>query len=72
LIPGILFDGADPEECDDACDFNDDGELDISDPVSGLNYLFVMGSPSPPAPFPSCGTDPTNDSLGCDTFAGCP
>ncbi len=52
--------------CDDACDANDDGRLDVADVVFILNYLFIPRSPKPPAPGPiGRGTDPTRDSLGC-------
>jgi len=52
--------------CDDACDANDDGRLDAADIVFLLNYLFVPGSPFPPAPGPKTpGVDPTSDNLGC-------
>lgn len=52
--------------CMDAADSNDDGMLDISDPVYLLFYLFIGNSPPPPAPFPEAGIDPTfRDNLGC-------
>ncbi|PCJ10830.1 MAG: hypothetical protein COB10_10705, partial [Planctomycetota bacterium] len=37
---GILFSGAGPAACDDACDVNDDGSIDIGDPISLLANLF--------------------------------
>jgi hypothetical protein len=51
--------------CDDACDANDDGDLNAGDIVYILNYLFVPGSPMPPPPFPGPGPDPTEDDLDC-------
>ncbi len=78
-----LFDLADPiaalahlfggalTSCADALDTNDDGAVDISDPVSALLVLFAF-QPSPPAPFPACGLDPTMDPAGCTDFASCP
>jgi hypothetical protein len=42
---------------------NDDGTLNISDPITLLLHLFVGGGPLP-APA-DCGPDPTSDSLGC-------
>ena len=66
-----LFSMGDPANCDDACDMNDDGLKDIGDPVYGLSALFSDGPP-PPAPNPSCGIDPTPDTLDCGSFAGCP
>ncbi len=43
---------------------NDDGAVNIADPVYSLNYQFAEG-PSPPEPFPGCGDDPTPDDLDC-------
>lgn len=62
---GILFAGDGPANCEDACDTNDDGSMDISDPIYLLATLFSAG-PNPPAPN-SCGDDPTPDSLSCLT-----
>jgi len=70
LMLGVLFTNAGPESCTDACDVNDDGSLDVADPVYVLTYLFSFG-PEPAAPFPLCGTDPTPDSLTCDSFPPC-
>jgi hypothetical protein len=56
--------------CLDAADANDDGQLDVSDVISMLGYIF-LGSKAPSAPFSSCGTDPTADSLDCQSFPGC-
>jgi len=50
--------------CLDALDTNDDGVTDISDASYGLDYLF-RGGPAPPPPYPTAGTDPTPDELGC-------
>ena len=57
--------------CFDAADLNDDGVIDVSDPVYLLGYLF-LGEPEPPAPFPDCEADPTEDSLHCRVIAACP
>ncbi len=46
-------------DCKDAADVNDDGKLDLSDPVSILGFLFLGGSP------PVLGTE-------CVRIAGCP
>lgn len=57
--------------CSDAADTNDDGVFDISDAVYTLGYLF--GSyVAPPPPSGECGSDPTADSLSCESFAPCP
>ncbi|MEM7165274.1 MAG: hypothetical protein AAF581_07415, partial [Planctomycetota bacterium] len=57
--------------CQDAVDANDDGVVNIADPVYMLTALFG-GGPQPPAPFTSCGLDPTLDNTSCATFPPCP
>lgn len=52
--------------CLDACDANDDGRIDLADAVAILSYLYVPGSPFPPAPGPGI----TDDGLGSPTPAG--
>lgn len=72
-VLGILFSlfaGRDLS-CRSAGDSNDDGGVDISDSIFLLNYLFKSGEP-PRRPFPSCGVDPTADSLACLILTGCP
>ena len=59
-----LFLGGETSTCEDASDSNDDGKLDISDPVAVLQYLF-RGSFIVPEPSPLPGLDPTADRLGC-------
>jgi hypothetical protein len=57
--------------CLDACDVNDDGRLDVSDPISLLNWLFRSGLP-PPEPGPDeIGRDTTDDKLDC-ALTECP
>lgn len=67
----ILFSGAGPAPCDDACDANDDGSFNIGDAIFLLTTLFSSGAPPPP-PNPNCGADPTVDPLGCLMFPPCP
>lgn len=55
--------------CHDAADTDDSGTLNITDGIYLRNYLFY-GGPPPPAPFPACGGDETQDSLTC-TDGGC-
>lgn len=62
---GFLFKGSTPPTCLDAVDANDDGALDVADPIYVIGYLFVPGKPSPPPPFPEAGVDPTPDAIGC-------
>lgn len=71
----FLFPAGSPFDllCDDAADTNDDGMLNIADAINGLGVLFPGGTPAVvPAPFGSCGTDPTADSLDCASFPPCP
>ena len=63
---GHLFRGQPPPPCQAACDMNDDGGLDISDPIFLLNFLF-LGGRFPPPPHPGCGLDPTPDPLSCES-----
>ena len=67
---GYLFSGA-QAICRDAIDTNDDGSVDIGDPIYTLTFLF-SGGIAPPAPFPSCGEDPSGDSLDCQGTVSCP
>lgn len=67
----FLFSGLPFAACSDAADVNDDGSRDLSDPVTLLDYLFGSG-PTPIAPFPDCGVDPTPDMLPCELSATCP
>jgi hypothetical protein len=61
-----LFQQGPAPTCPDAADINDDGILDVSDPVYTLFHLFLGGQPPPP-PWPSVGKDPTfRDNLGCE------
>jgi len=59
-----LFLGGRRWRCDDACDSNDDGRIDLTDPISTLGYLFQGRDPLP-LPGPRlCGADSTEDFLG--------
>ena len=54
----------DAVSCMKALDVNDSGHVDSSDSVHLYRFLFSRGAP-PAAPFPTCGTDPTNDGISC-------
>ncbi len=57
--------------CADAGDVNDDGAVDVSDPVALLNFLF-QGQMVLPAPgSDDCGDDPTEDELLSCGDPGC-
>ena len=70
LLDDLFGDGA-PVPCSNALDINNDDTRDISDGVYLLTYLFNNG-PNPQNPFPTCGPDPTEDLLGCESFGVCP
>lgn len=52
-------------DCDDMLDANDDNELDMTDPITILIWIFLNGE-SLPQPFMSCGEeDDSVDTLRC-------
>jgi hypothetical protein len=52
-------------------DANDDGEVNITDGIYILNFLF-LGGPAPADPGASCGPDPVGSpDLGCETYDNC-
>jgi hypothetical protein len=51
--------------CRDAEDANDDGAVNIADPLLLLNYQ-LLGGAIPPEPYPGCGEDPDGDDDGLD------
>ncbi len=57
--------------CDDAADSDDSGELDVTDVVYTLQFLFIGGQPPPDPGHLTCGFDPTNDSLDCLSSKNC-
>lgn len=77
-VLGYLFLGQAEPGCFDSADADDNGQLQLTDAVRILGWLF-LGNPPPPAPAPSstqfgsedCGTDPSEDLLGCDSFPPC-
>lgn len=65
---GALFvPGSPPVTCLDSADINDDGGFNLPDAIYLLSALFVPGSDAVPEPTASCGTDPTDDSIDCET-----
>lgn len=66
LLSFLFAHGAEPR-CLDASDTNDNGRIDLGDAIYVLSFLFAQ-TDDPPAPFASCGLDPTDDSLGCTTY----
>jgi hypothetical protein len=60
-----LFQGPVESTCRDALDADDRQAIEITDAIYLLSFLF-QGGPSPPAPYPAPGLDPTaDDPLGC-------
>lgn len=67
-----LFRGGPATACPDAADANDNGSEDLDDAVYLIDYEFKGSLAPPPAPFPACGPDPTDDGLLCsDSAPGC-
>ncbi len=64
-LQALYVPGSDTLECKDAGDSDDNGSIEMSDAIYTLKYLYVPGAPEPPTPFPSCGSDPTEDGLDC-------
>ena len=51
--------------CQDTADIDDDGQVNLTDAIALLNFLF-QGGPAPQAPYPETGIDPTEDELECE------
>lgn len=66
----FLFGGGPEPTCAKSADVNDDGVLKLDDPVLLLDALFLGYSP-PASPYDSCGSDPTEDELTCDSHPPC-
>jgi len=60
---GYLFVGTEAPAILDAADTNDDGILNITDPIFLLIQFFRADEPAIPQPFPKMGQDPTPDDL---------
>ena len=56
--------------CLKAADSNDDGRLNVVDPIALVSELFGRGD-GLPEPFAECGSDPTEDALGCRGPSSC-
>jgi hypothetical protein len=56
--------------CLDAGDADDNGVHGLEDALYLIDFS-LRGGAAPPAPFPGCGHDPTEDSLPCERFTGC-
>ncbi len=67
-----LFAGAPEPGCIAALNTNGDDDVNITDPVFLLNFLFA-GGPRLSAPYPDCGpgTLPADETLGCANPPDC-
>lgn len=65
-----LFGGSEAPSCEKSADANDDGELDLADPIHLLVFL-AQGGDAVPLPYPFCGPDFTHDALTCESFPPC-
>jgi hypothetical protein len=65
VLKWLYVPGTPQPDCSDSVDADDDGGHAMGDALYILKYLYVPGSPEPPSPFPDCGVDPSEDSLGC-------
>lgn len=67
FILNYLFTGGPDPQCSDSADADDSGLINITDGIYVLSFLFTGGT-EPPAPYPDCGTDPTDDDgIPCET-----
>ncbi len=70
MLSFLFAPGSNNPLCDDACDANDDGLLNIADPIGILIALFGSSTVTLPAPT-QCGSDPTPDTLECAATTSC-
>ena len=52
-------------DCADAADTDDSEDVDITDAIYTLDFIF-RGGPPPAVPFPTEGEDPDGEALGCE------
>jgi hypothetical protein len=69
LLKFLFLDGM-QIHCRDAADANDNGVIGLGDPITILQALFSGGHPIP-SPHPTCGVDPTDDTLECGDSTAC-
>ncbi len=61
-----MFRGGIELECEDSCDSNDNGILEIADALILLQYMFIGGENLPLPGAHECGNDTTRDDLNCN------
>ncbi len=64
----VLFGSGAAFACEDACDVDDGGQVNLGDVIGYLNELFLGGPGNPSV----CGVDTTSDTIGCDQGLICP
>lgn len=67
-LNSLFVAGSAQPTCQKALDFNDDGSVNLQDPIHGLGALFLGTD----GPTPGCRVDITVDSLDCAQHAACP
>ena len=63
----FLFRGSDIPACEKAYDVDDSGLIDLTDSLQLASHLFGGRAPNP-EPAGTCGEDPTEDDLTCDSY----
>jgi len=70
FILRYVFAGGRTPSCLKSADTNDTGNIDLTDAIYLLNFLF-LGGPAPELPFATCGADLTIDELTCEASPVC-
>ena len=66
FILQFVYQAGPAPECMDAADVNDDGLIDIGDPIKLLGQYFAHGFFNTDLPPEHCGPDPSTDNLSRD------
>jgi hypothetical protein len=70
ILDHLLF-ASEAPVCTDALDVDDLGNVNITDAIFLLNFLFQHAAPAPAPPHGECGPDGTTDSLSCQAPTTC-
>jgi hypothetical protein len=54
--------------CLDAHDFDDNGAVEVTDSIGNLSLQFLGTGPAPAPGSETCGPDPTDDQLSCESY----
>ena len=66
-----LFLGAEEIHCEDAADANDDGYVNVADPITVFGQLFSGRQAIKPPGHLACGVDPSLDEIECLDTGSC-